>query len=749
MDFGRFSVLLVSFIFIFGCITQQDISDMQKEQVASTEYFDVNDDGINEIIHLNFNPIQLEKNIKLKREVIITANLALDVSSFDSISDADELTLLSNLNDFSASSENFINTCSNKVGLEFNCVAYDDCADLCAGASSKCAKLEKEYKKELGWALLDFVKDRKKIEDTLPSLRFDIKDIGDATAEKKISFVKNVESLLNAYSSFMSNDAFLSNTLNQCDKATLNSGDFLLEDLEAVLSRIGSINRRVSSYDYKVVIHLESDTLDELSVVNLDIVEKRPSSANDVSSFQTSDVGDEIKWSGAKLSPDAPSLLFVYSFSSSVDPNQVINQFTSPSVITKELSLEFLNPVLFVYGELFNATKDYHLSFGLSFALFICLFLFLYSFLKIIIAAFGAMFAREKSVVGIKKAFSQTRVTWKGDLVLGIIAFVVAAVSSHMFATSVTGKLSLTESFDLWTKEDIVSFVSVVSYFLGTVLLYLAIENKLKILFLGGFYNKEIKEDKQLFVNNISSLKEKLKELKSLIEKLSKEGFDVGKEYDALASISLEKIDTLSKKTDDVDAKRTIDLDLSRVDDAIEALHEKKKTADENWTAWSSKISALVQENDEVYVSSLNFIPSSLRSWTLNRFVEEHKSEGFVFEDEAIKKKAISVGSVAEDLVKRGVFYGLVLTKFGKVLSARIKDTSDTVISILSLRSFAYLSTLVKNLRTGDYVSVVSIGSNLVLVFLKHEDFESMALVEKSKFKTSVAKLKETLERLS
>jgi len=749
MDFRRFFVLLLSFIFVFGCITQQDISDVRKEQIASTEYFDVNDDGINEIIHLNFNPIQLEKNIKLKREVIITANLALDVSSFDSISDADELTLLSNLNDFSASSENFINTCSNKVGLEFNCVAYEDCADLCAGASSKCAKLEKGYRKELGWALVDFVKDRKKIEDTFPSLRFDIKDIGDATAEKKISFVKNAESLLNAYSSFMSNDAFLSNTLNQCDKATLNSGDFLLEDLEAVLSRIGSINRRVSSYDYKVVIHLESDTLDELSVVNLDIVEKRPSSANDVSSFQTSDVGDEIKWSGAKLSPDAPSLLFVYSFSSSVDPNQVINQFTSPSVITKELSLEFLNPVLFVYGELFNATKDYHLSFGLSFALFICLFLFLYSFLKIIIAAFGAMFAREKSVVGIKKAFSQTRVTWKGDLVLGIIAFVVAAVSSHMFATSVTGKLSLTESFDLWTKEDIVSFVSVVSYFLGTVLLYLAIENKLKILFLGGFYNKEIKEDKQLFVNNISSLKEKLKELKSLIEKLSKEGFDVGKEYDALASISLEKIDTLSKKTDDVDAKRTIDLDLSRVDDAIEALHEKKKTADENWAAWSSKISALVQENDEVYVSSLNFIPSSLRSWTLNKFVEEHKAEGFVFEDEAIKKKAISVGSVAEDLVKRGVFYGLVLTKFGKVLSARIKDTSDTVISILSLRSFAYLSTLVKNLRTGDYVSVVSIGSNLVLVFLKHEDFESMALVEKSKFKTSVAKLKETLERLS
>ena len=67
--------------------------------------------------------------------------------------------------------------------------------------------LEKGYRKELGWALVDFVKDRKKIEDTFPSLRFDIKDIGDATAEKKISVVKNVESLLNAYSSFMSNDA--------------------------------------------------------------------------------------------------------------------------------------------------------------------------------------------------------------------------------------------------------------------------------------------------------------------------------------------------------------------------------------------------------------------------------------------------------------------------------------------------------------------------------------------------------------
>ncbi|MFH2106272.1 MAG: hypothetical protein ABII22_03355 [Candidatus Micrarchaeota archaeon] len=739
------SILLSLFLLfaLFGCISETDVSTNSKDSLQSISPFDFNDDGINEVSLMNFAPVKLKNGMTVSRQVIAKANVDYKLSSFNDITDANQLMISSHLNDFLGVSDAFVGKCSNNIGLQVDCLEGDQCARLCAGMSADCAKVVKIYNSELGISLLDFVKQRRNVEGTLSSLMDSAKKLPGSNPEKRIAFVNDLSSLVNYYSDLLANPVFVYQNLKLCDTNGLDA-----TSLDMILSILGNVDRSVSYYDYRVMINTET-TNSGLSFVDVSMTDIIPNGAEDVYSPQPSTINKQVVWESVKISSDKPKHIFIYAFSSTLSPEEMQNNFQSPNVVAKEFSFGFLNPVFGIYGFFYGITNNYHLSLGFAFAFAVIIILLLYLLLRIIISVARAYLAKEPVQYGFKRVVSRTGITWRSDIVVGVVCLIIAFVTSFMFAKSVNSQLDIYQSIDLWVKSDIWSFVSVVAFFLGGVFVYLAAENKVKVHFLEQFYGKEISGATELFSTRVSRLKDKLNELKSLIDSLSKEdGFDVGREYDVLASISLSKINEASKNPTS-DYKRAVESDLARVEDAVEALIERKKTADENWPKWSEDMKKIVQDNGEIYLSSLSFIPSSLRSWALTRFIKENKSLGLSLENEAVKKKTINMADVADDFVRKDLFKAVVLTKNGKVISSKVKDGSDTVVSMLSLKMFGYLSGLLKTLRFSSYNSVASVGNRLVMVAMKQDEYESMVIVEKAKFKDSIAKWRETVGRLS
>ena len=163
------------------------------------------------------------------------------------------------------------------------------------------------------------------------------------------------------------------------------------------------------------------------------------------------------------------------------------------------------------------------------------------------------------------------------------------------------------------------------------------------------YYGRAIYEEKSQYIasNRVSS-----RELKSLLDVMTKENFDVGNEYEILTPIPEDRINTLSAKADSY-SRKVIDEELFKVEDTLRKLQERRKLAIERWPLWEKSMSELFSENVEVSSSSLTFIPSPLRDWALKKYLSAHSNENVSLSGETLKRKTITAEKTAETFVNK------------------------------------------------------------------------------------------------
>ena len=250
-----------------------------------------------------------------------------------------------------------------------------------------------------------------------------------------------------------------------------------------------------------------------------------------------------------------------------------------------------------------------------------------------------------------------------------------------------------------------------------------------------------IKQEKDLFLVRVASLKDQLAELNKLVEEYSKENFDVSKEYDVLALVKAEKVDMLAKDMN-ARSKARIDEYLSRVESSLASLTQKKKLADDNWPKWKEGIAKTLNEQGEVYVSTLVTIPASLRAWVLEKYMEEEGSGALSLDRDVLKKKKVSADQLVGDLVSKGLMRGVVVMKQGKVAMSQFKDGSGTVMAALAVKLVTYMRSMARNLGQHEPQSFVSVGGKTVIVMMRSRGLQSVLFVNKDKFKEAIEKWK-------
>jgi len=736
-------IVLIFSLFLYGCISQSSYPASTKEAVSSVQTMDLDKDGSADVIVYDFAPIQ-NNNLTLKRQVVAVARTSAHYTSLKGVPSFELLETRSKLDTVDSKQKTALEACAASAGLKQDCTTSSACTVLCSG-STKCKRSLDKYPEAIPAAMIEFVDDRNSVDEVLLNARNQVLNLEASNQGEKDAYLQNLRSTVSNIALVYSNPLYTRAEFGVCSIPEID-----LSDLIAAQAQIGDYSVDVDDYVYYVTVSAKSSGGEQTSGVELaDSIPATIAGLDDIASEQKIETvqngsGYLVKWKSARFTNDGAML--GYRFVSSDPPQNVANAFSSPILTINTLDLGVLGITESFFGFAHVLSGNFFIALGAAIALTLILILIIYNILVILFNVLKAKSAGENASVGLRRAVSGTELRWKSDGILGIVLLAAGYYISVFVVDQPSVPLTLVGAVDYFTSlalstDAAAGLAGVGAVFLGLILIYNAIENKLKITVLEQAYGIAIKEERGLFEMRVKRLKERIKELQKLVEEQSSEEFDVSQEYDVLTSLSVQRIEELSKKMN-ARAKSVIEEDLNRVEGAVERLTERKRTANESWDKWSGIIDKMLAEQDEVYISSLITIPASLRTWALRRYVKEKGAEGMVFERDSIKKRRMSPDSLLKNLISQELILGAVVMKNDKVLVARMANGSATVPSVLSLKLRAYLNSLSKSLGQHEPASFATVGDKNVLVLMRIAELESMLIIPKEKFKDAVEEFK-------
>jgi hypothetical protein len=734
-----FGLLLLG---LFGCIEQNDYSSGNTVTLSARKAVDLENDGITDLYIYDLAQQKIKgTDYEIKKKVVVAVESSASYTDYAKLTDLNVVMIESDLENFEKTKNQVIESCEQKIGLtNVNCIDAKTCSKLCAATSGQCKKIANSYEDALGGAMITFIRDETDIKNAYSDIKKIATRLGNNNKEDKDNYLTNTRKIVYKIASLYSNPLGSSQEIGLC---TLDN--FGAENLKITTDMIGNYTVKQQGYKYVVTVFIQGkqNSSDGAGTVGITVRDYLPSEStkdvNAITSYQqisAKQAGAEyiVELESNKASGNA--YLLVYEFYSSQPPDAMIAKMKDTGLSVKKINFLFLMPVDFLFTLLNNILNNYYLAFGASFAVATIIILLVYNFITLVYHIARAALNKEKLMLGVKRAIGKTEVRWKMDIIASILLIAVAFyISTSMLSKPATTPMLL-ESFD-FLKNNPVGVFDIAAAFMGVILLFTAIENRIKITVLENAYGVVIKEEKDLFIARSKQLLDKLKELDNAIKQYSAEEFDVSSEYDVLAAVSKERVEEISKNINPRN-KRLLDDYLTKVESALEQLNERKKTANENWEKWKEMMDKMMVEHDEIYISTLITIPSSLRNWAVGKYAKERAAEGVVLDRDVIRKKKIEPEKVIEALIKKGFMSSVVVVKDEKVLLAKTSKGSATISKALTLKLLDYTKSLGKSLGQQDWASFAAVGEKYVLVLMKEQNMQCSLIVPREQFTESI-----------
>jgi hypothetical protein len=731
----------------FGCISEKSFPESKGERVISDESVDLDLDGITDYAVYNFAPVDVQgANMRITRQVTVSVKSEAEYKSLNAnLTDVDLLIADESLEEFSKSRIQADAACSAAIGLS-NVVCSDvlTCTRLCSAASQKCRKITALSDEALAGQMISYVGDNNQIRTLILDTRRPILDLRNEPIEAKNEYLNNIRDMIEEIADINANPLYTNGDLGLCQHS-----DFGVNYLVDAAKKIGTYETQATDYHYRVIISVKplsqaaaGSLGTEVSGISLKDKVSRTfatKSGGEVTSIQSIAVSEDaanlvVDWSSPKTVKEG--YVMYYEFKSDQPPEELLEILKTPELKVKELNLAALAPTNALIILLTGALGNYFVAFGAAFAVSAAVLLVIYNVFVLIMAIISERAAGASLTTGFRKAFGRTDVRWKTDIVVGLIFLGAGYFVSTTMATQPSTIPALIESLEVLLKSQM-GIVGIGMVFIGVLMVYFAAENLTKIIILERAYGMVIKHEKDMFLARASALKDRIAELERLIEEYTKEDFDVSKEYDVLAAVKAEKTDTTTKEMT-ARTKAIVDENLTKVENAISSLNERKKLADSNWSKWKEGISKMLADQGEVYVSSLVTVPVSLRAWALGKYVKEEGPEGVIFERDSLKKRKVSPEQLVQEMIEKGTIKGAIVLKQDKVVISEFAEGSGTVMSALGVKLNSYLGSLAKNLGQHAPQSYVAIGDKSVVVILKGRGVDSIIFVSKDKFSTAI-----------
>jgi hypothetical protein len=740
-------VLLLSVLLLgFGCLEQNTFPGKSYERVTNTQAVDVDGDGITDYTVYTFAPMtDNESGMTLLRTVTVaTETTGAYASLTPALTTEDVLGADNSLDQFSKSSTQAGSDCSRALGLgTVVCSDAPTCAQLCSSASLKCKRIAAVYPEVLAGSMITYVQDMADMNSLLLDARRMVVTLDSGTPGDKNAYLAKIDGIVAKIGEVNANPLF-----TQPDVALCAHSDYGVSDLLAAAQKIGSYNNTPIGYTYTVLLSAKPLPAQaggigtEVSGIGLSdrmplAVVQKPEDISSIQEIAAVENGSDvyISWNAPAVSTDG--YLFAYQFMSTAPPEAALASLRTPTITMKRIDLSALSYTERLFDILSGIVKNYYIALGMALGLTIIVLLLAYNLVLFVVA----LISERTLAPAFRKAFGKTSVTWKTDAVLAIIAMAAGAYVSIVVATQPATIPTLIQSFDFLIKNG-TGMVGLAFVLIGVLLSYFAVENIIKILMLESAYGMVIRHEKDTFLTQTARLKDMLKALETAIDKAREENFDVSQEYETYASITVEKIDALAKSMT-VQNKTLVDEYTTRIEGAMKSLDNKKKLADENWAKWSTGITKLLDEQEEVYASSLVDIPVSLRTWALGRYLKEKATEGIVLDHDTLKRKKVTVDHIVREMLEHQVIKGAIVMKDDKVEFAEFSDgSSETVRSVLSLKLRTYMNSLARNIGQKEPVSLLVVGSSIAMVYLHERNRDGFLFVGKDKFAQAVEQWK-------
>jgi hypothetical protein len=730
----------------FGCISEKNFVESKDERILSNESVDLDADGTPDYYVYTFEPVTIQgANMRIQRQMTVSVKTDAEYTSIaPNLTDVDLLLADESLDEFSKSRIQSDTACSQAIGLSnVVCSDVNTCARLCTAASQKCRKIAALSDEALTGQMISYVQDNTQMGTLLLDARRSVLDLRNSSDQMRNDYLNNVRDMIEQVADINANPLYTGSDLGLCPHS-----DFGTNYLVDASKKVGNYDTHVTGYHYRMVISAKPITqstgglgTEATGVALKDKISRTfvTKSGGEVSSIQSIGVTEDaanlvVDWSSPKTVKEG--YLMYYEFKSDEAPEQFVSELNTPELKVKELNLAVLAPTNSLIVTLSGMLGNYFVGFGAAFAITLSVILIFYNIVVLLLAVISERAAGASLTTGFRKAFGRTDVRWKTDIVVAVIFIGAGYFVSTTMSTQPSAIPSLIESVDVLLKSQM-GIVGIGLVFIGVLMAYFAAENLTKIVILERAYGMVIKHEKDMFLARAASLKERIAELDRLIEEYMKEDFEVSKEYDILTAVKAEKLDTVSKEMT-ARTKTILDENLTKIENAISSLNEKKKLADTNWTKWKEGITKMLAEQGEVYTSSLVTIPSSLRAWALGRYVKEEGAEGIIFERDSIKKRKVTPEQLVQEMVEKGIIKGAIVLKQDKVVISEFAEGSGTVMSALAVKLNSYLSSLSKNLGQHNPQSFVAVGDKNVIVILRGRGADSILFVSKDKFNSAI-----------
>ncbi len=741
----RAIALLLLLILASGCIEQKPYQGVKLEQTTNTQSSTLGNDSAPDYYQFDYAPVQIpDAGLTVTRQVTVSVSTNGSLTKLrPNLTDVDLLIADNSLDQFSKSWQQADAACSQAIGLS-NVVCSDvtTCTRLCSAASQNCRNIAGTYDEALAGNMIDYVAANNRLRSLILNARQVVVTLRNSSQADRDSFAQTTRDMVATVALINSNPLY-----TQPDLALCSHNDFGVSNIDDALSKIGAFSNEPSTYHYTVVLSVKpassgngGDTAGITLSDRMPGTGVSPDSVKSLESISATASGGNtvVSWSSPK--PQKAGYIMYYDFDSAQAPDTVLATLTTPDLTVRRLNLVALGPTLAANDMIYGMTKNYYIAMGAALGLTIAMLFVIYNVVILILAVISERAAGFTLTAAFRKAFGRTDVRWKTDIVVAVVLLGAGFYVGTVMAAQPPSPPPLLQSVDFLLQNGM-GAVAIAVVLLGVVMLYFAVENFVKLTILERAYGMVIKQEKDMFLAKSASLKDKLKELETIIEEYTKEDFDVSKEYDVLTSVRSEKMEALTKEMT-ARTKAILDENLSRVDSAVGSLKERKKLADDNWPKWKEGITKMLDEQNEVYTSSLITIPASLRSWALGRYVREEGTESLSLERDSLKKKKITPEQLVQDMISRGLIRGAVVMKQDKIVLSEFAEGSGTVLTALALKLNSYMLSLAKNLGQGAPTSFVAIGDKRVVVIMKNRGMDSILFVGKDKFNAAMEQWK-------
>ena len=188
-----------------------------------------------------------------------------------------------------------------------------------------------------------------------------------------------------------------------------------------------------------------------------------------------------------------------YEFTSTQPPEEVLASLRAPDVTVKRLNLVALGPTTAIMDSVYGMTRNYYVAMGVALGFTIDIIFIIYNVVILLLAVISERAAGFTLTAAFRKAFGRTDVRWKTDIVVALVLLAAGFYVASVMAAQPASPPPLMESLDFLLQNGM-GAVAIAVLLLGSVMIYFAVENFVKLTILERAYGMVIKQEKDMFL---------------------------------------------------------------------------------------------------------------------------------------------------------------------------------------------------------------------------------------------------------